>query len=64
MKNMCRETCEYFKRICNKNTLLIKYRSVLEEIRDVLKHRPYLSNGEVEHMVRRIDEVLNENTEN
>lgn len=63
-KNICRETCEYFKRICNENTLLIKYRSVLEEIRDILKHRPYLSNGDVEHIARRIDEVLNENTEN
>lgn len=36
-KNICREPCEYFKRICNENTLLIKYRSALEKIKKDLK---------------------------
>ena len=68
-KNIYRETCEYFKRICNENTLLIKYRSVLEEINliiDELKQQyDYMEDySEIKEIEKKINEVLNEDTEN
>ena len=57
-KNICRETCEYFKRICNENTLLIKYHSALEEIKTILnKECGVIGNAKA---VGIINEVLND----
>jgi len=61
-KNICRETCEYFKRICNENTLLIKYRSTLEEINRALLGIHGLSihcNKQIIKVKAIINEVLN-----
>jgi hypothetical protein len=63
-KNICRETCEYFKRICNENTLLIKYRSTLEEINRALLGIHGLSihcNKQIIKVKAIINEVLNDN---
>lgn len=60
-KNICRETCEYFKRICNENSLLIKYRSALEEIRELAEKSIKISyNLEVNSMLYDIIDKINE----
>ena len=67
-KNICRETCEYFKRICDENTLLIKYRSALEEIREELCYGRTFYEGyfysenfsRTDKIIKKINEVLND----